>query len=94
MVWPLVILVGIVREGLFAILITATMEIEGVGATYAGTALGLRSSLSNLGSFFSPPLGNRLAVINPGFALIFWVALAVVGLFAFHFVEETGWRKR
>ena len=93
-VWPLVILVGLVREGLAATVITMSMETKGVGAEYAGTALGLMGSIGMWGSFFSPPIGNRLAVINPSFAFIFWSAIAVFGLLAFHFVEETGWRKR
>lgn len=92
-VWPLVILIGAVREGLFASVITMGMETKGVGAEYSGTALGLMWTLAHLGSFFSPPLGNRLAEINPGFAFIFWSALVVMGLLVFHFAEETGWKK-
>jgi cyanate permease len=93
-VWLSVLLLGFVREGVSAILITMTMEIEGVGAVDTGTALGICMSLVYFGLFFSPPIGNRLAVIDPSFAFIFWVALAVVGLLIFSFVEETGWRKR
>jgi MFS family permease len=93
LVWPLVILVGIVQEGLAAGLITMVMETEGVGAAYAGSALGLNTTFSGLGSFFAPPLGNGLAEINPSSAFIFWSALAAAGLFAFYFVKETGWKK-
>lgn len=93
-VWPLVILAGIVQEGLAAILITVTMETKGIGAAYAGTALGLNMTFSGVGGFFSPPIGNRLAEINPSFAFIFWSSLIVVALFIFRFVEETGWRKK
>lgn len=92
-VWPLVILVGIVQEGFVAVLITMIMETEGVGAAYAGTALGLNTTMSGLGGFLAPPLGNRLAEINPSFAFIFWSALAAAALFAFYFVKETGWKK-
>jgi predicted MFS family arabinose efflux permease len=94
LVWLLVIWIGTVREGFFAVLITMSMESKGVGTEYAGTALGLMWSFAYLGNFFSPPLGNRLAEINPRFAFIFWSALAVIALFVFHFVEETGWRKK
>jgi MFS family permease len=93
-VWLSVILIGFVREGIFAILITMTMETKGVGAAYTGTALGIGMSLAYFGAFLAPPIGNRLAVIDPSFAFIFWVALAVVGLLIFSFMEETGWRKR
>ena len=73
--------------------ITLSIETEGAGAKYAGTALGLIMSLTRLGAFFAPPIGNSLAVINPSFAFIFWSALAVVALLMFYFVKETGWKK-
>ncbi|OGO24819.1 MAG: hypothetical protein A2144_09635 [Chloroflexi bacterium RBG_16_50_9] len=93
-VWPSVLFAGVVQEAFFALSITMVMETEGVGARYAGTALGLMTTLAGIGGFFSPPVGNRLAQINPSFAFIFWLALAVVALGIFRFVEETGWRKK
>jgi MFS family permease len=93
-VWLLVILIGLVQEGLAASLITMNMETEGVGAIYAGTALGLSTTVVGLGGFFSPPIGNSFAEVNPSFAFIFWTALVVIALLLFQFVKETGWRKR
>jgi predicted MFS family arabinose efflux permease len=93
-VWPVVISLGIVREGLWAIVITMIMEIEGVGAKYAGAALGLMASITPLGNFLAPPIGNRLALIEPGYAFLFWAALGLAGLAAFYFVRETGWKKQ
>jgi MFS family permease len=93
-VWPIVIVTGFVREGLAAIMITMVMEIEGVGAAYAATALGLSGTFMAAGSFFSPPVGNRLALINPGFAFIFWSALAAIGTVIFSPIKETGWRAK
>ena len=87
------ILIGISVESLAAVLITMVMETAGKGGTYAGTALGLCTTLGLLGSFFAPPVGNRLAVINPSFAFIFWASMALVGLIIFFFVRETGWKK-
>ena len=92
--WFAVILAGFVQEGFFAITITMTMEIEGIGATYAGTALGLGTTFAGMGGFFSPPIGNRLAEINPRFAFIFWLALAIVALVTIRFVKDTGWKKK
>jgi len=89
LVWPLVILVGIFREGLIAILITMVMEVKEVGVVYAATALGLTQSLGNLGAFISPPLGNSLASINPSLPFVFWAALAVVALLVvFRFTKD------
>jgi len=93
-VWLAAVMVGIVQEAFFALLITMIMETRGVGATYAGTALGLATTFGGLGGFFSPPIGNRLAEINPRFAFLFWGAMIAVLLFFFRFIEETGWKKK
>jgi MFS family permease len=93
LIWPLVILIGISVESLAAVLITMVMETAGRGGTYAGTALGLATTLALTGNFIAPPVGNRLAVINPSFAFIFWASMALVGLVLFFFVRETGWKK-
>jgi len=93
-VWLAVILAGLVQEAFFAISITMVMETRGVGVTYAGAAIGLATMFAGIGGFFGPPLGNRLAEIDPRFAFAFWLALAVATLIVFFFVEETGWRKK
>jgi len=94
MVWVSVIIASIARDGFMAVNITMITETEGVGAVYAGTALGLAMTLSRVGGIISPPVGNSLADINPGLPFIFWAALAATALFGFHFVKETGRRQR
>jgi len=94
MVWVSVIIASIARDGFMAVTITMIMETEGVGAAYAGTALGLAMTLSRVGGIISPPVGNSLAGINPGLPFIFWAALAAVALFGFHFLKDTGRRQR
>jgi len=93
LVWPVVILVGISVESLAAVLITMVMETAGSGGTYAGTALGLGTTLALLGAFYAPPVGNRLAVINPSLAFLFWSGMALLGLVLSFFVRETGWKR-
>lgn len=90
MVWVSVIIASIARDGFMAVTITMITETEGVGAAYAGTALGLAMTLSRVGGIISPPVGNSLAGIKPGLPFIFWAALAAVALFGFHFLKETG----
>jgi len=92
-VYLLVILAGLMQEGLWAILITIVMESEGVGRELSGTALGLAMTLASLGGFFAPPLGNRLAQINPSYAFLFWAALALLSIILIIFVKETGWKR-
>jgi len=98
MVWASVIIAGVFRDGFMAVLTTMIMETEGVGATYAGTALGLVLTLARPISFASPPIGNSLASTNPGLPFIFWTALAAAALLGFVFLKQesrasTGERK-
>ncbi len=90
MVWPLVILFGFVRDGYFAVLMTMVIESRGIGPAHTGTAMGITFASGNLGAFIASPIGNRLAVIHPDFAFLFWAILLGISLLIFHFVQETG----
>lgn len=95
MIWVLAIMALLTRDGFMAVLVTMVIETRGVEAVYAGTALGLAMTLSRVGGFISPPLGNSLASpANPGLPFIFWAALGAMALFGCYFVQETGWRRR
>ena len=65
-----------------------------VGAKYAGTALGLTTTMSLLGGTIGPPAGNALAEINPSYAFIFWSGMVLFGLIMFSFAKETGWKHK
>jgi len=93
MVWVLMIMVGIARDGFMAICLTMSTETEGVGVVYAGTAIGLVQTILNVGSFISPPLGNSLADTNPGLPFFLWAAFGLLALLAFCFVRETEWKQ-
>ncbi len=95
LIWVLAIMALLTRDGFMAVLVTMLTETKGIGAVYAGTALGLTMTLSRLGGFISPPLGNSLASpANPGLPFILWAALCVIALFGCSFVKETGWRRK
>ncbi len=95
LIWVLVIMALLTRDGFMAVLVTMITETKGVGAVYAGTALGLTMTLSRLGGCISPPLGNSLASsANPGSPFILWAAFGAVALFGCYFVKETGWRRK
>lgn len=85
-VWVSMVIAGVVRDGFMAVLMTTIIETGGVGATYAGTAMGLVLTLSRLIAFISPPIGNGLANVNPRMPYIFWAALAASALFGFGFL--------
>lgn len=93
MIWPLVILFGFVRDGYFAVLMTMVIESRGIGPAYAGTAMGIIFSFGNLGTFFASPSGNRLALVRPAFAFIFWAVLAGISILVFRFVQGAEDRK-
>jgi len=90
MVWVVVSMAGLVRDGFMAVFMTMIIETEGVGPAYAGTAMGLVTIFSGLGSLIAPPLGNSLADIAPGLPFIFWAALAAAGFFGLYLAKEEG----
>jgi NNP family nitrate/nitrite transporter-like MFS transporter len=88
MVWVAVGMAGLVRDGFMGVFTTAILEVEGVGAAYAGTATGLVMVFSGLGRLGAPPLGNSLAGIAPGLPFVFWAALAAAGFLGLFLVRE------
>jgi len=89
-VWAAVLVAGVSRDGFMAILMTLIIELKGIGATYAGTAMGLVMVFSRLGSVISPPIGNSLAGLNLSLPFIFWAAMALMGLTGLVFIRERG----
>ena len=80
MVWVAVCLAGMARDGFMAVLMTAIIETDGVGAAYAGTAVGIVMAMGNVGSLAAPPLGNSLTAFAPGLPFLFWAALTALGI--------------
>jgi len=97
MVWVIMIVVGIARDGFMAVALTISTETEGVGVVYAATAMGLVQTLMNVGGLSSPVLGNSLAdPANPAspYPFFLWAAFGLLALIAFCFVKETGWKQK
>jgi hypothetical protein len=90
LVWGAVNIAGSVRDGFMAVFMTALVETEGVGTTYAGTAMGFALALSGLGRLLAPPLGNSLGDIAPALPFVFWASLAAAGLLGLCLVRERG----
>jgi NNP family nitrate/nitrite transporter-like MFS transporter len=88
-VWLAVIFSGMVRDGFMAIHITMTMETDGVGPRYAGTAIGLTQTLARIGMFALPPIGNGLAAISPDLPFLFWAAMPALSLLCFFLIKDT-----
>jgi cyanate permease len=96
-VWVIMVLVGMTRDGFMAVALTISIETEGVGVVYAGTAMGLTQTLMNMGPIFSPALGNSLAdPANPAapYPFFLWAGFGLVALVVYCFVKESGWRNK
>jgi len=89
LVWGAIVLVGMVRDGSTALLMTMAIETDGVGPVYAGTASGFVMFFMFIGNFLSPPIGNKLADVFPGLPFVFWAGLAVMGLVSLSFVKSS-----
>ena len=87
-VWVLMILSGIFMDGFMAISVTMLFETKGVGPKYFGTAMGMILTLGQIGSVFSPALGNSFATLNPGLPFAFWAAFSAVALFTLTPIKE------
>ncbi len=97
MVWVLMILMGVSRDGLMAVCLTMSTETEGIGSVYAGAAVGLTQTINYVGQLFAPPLGNSLASpANPAspYPFFLWAGFGLLGLISFVFVRETGWKRK
>lgn len=88
--WLPAILIGGVRDMIWAMAATMIVETDGVGLAYSGTAVGIVHMFTRIGYTISPPIGNSLETLHPGLAFVFWAGLAVVSLLGFAFVKETG----
>lgn len=93
MIVVLAIMAILTRDGFVALIFTMVTETKGVGAVYAGTALGLAMTFSRVGGIVSPPIGNSLASpASPAAPFIFWAATGLLSLIGCYFVKETGWK--
>jgi MFS family permease len=88
-VWLILIFGGLGRSGLGSLVNVMLLETKGVGSTYGGTAIGLSSTISMVGAFLAPPLGNSFASISQGSPFIFWACLAALGIPPLLFLKST-----
>jgi len=87
-VWLFAIMVGMVRDMIWAIAATMAVEAEGVGPENAGTAVGLVHSFTRLGYTYAPPSGNALAATAAGAPFLVWAGLGVLAIIFFGLAPE------
>ncbi len=88
-IWFAILLAGAVRDGYMAVFMTTMTELDGIGASYAGTAIGLAMTLSRIGGLIAPPLGNSLASYNVRAPFALWAAMTLIGLIALGFLHRS-----
>jgi sugar phosphate permease len=89
--WILLALCGMIRTGVSSLANTLIFEIKEVGATFAGTAIGLTNTLGMLGAFGAAPIGNSFSAFGDNAPLFFWAGLAAIALPLLFILKE---RKR
>jgi sugar phosphate permease len=87
-IWLVIIFTGFLRAGAGSLFNVMIFETKSVGSTYGGTATGLANTISMLGAFAAPPIGNSLAEFNSGLPFVFWGVLAAVGIPLLFFIKS------
>jgi MFS family permease len=82
-----VLIAGISRDGFMAITMTAIIEEKGIGARFAGSAIGLNMSVMGIAGVFAPPVGNWLAGFGTGLPFLFWASLVLLGFMGYLFMR-------
>lgn len=84
-----VLIAGISRDGFMALTMTAIIEEKGIGARFAGTAIGLNMSVMGVAGVFAPPVGNWLVKLGAGIPFLFWASLVFLGFLGYFFMRRT-----
>jgi hypothetical protein len=82
-IWLLCIVIGLGRDSFTAISMAMNYEIREVDTDTIATSMGLVNSLSRIGAMIAPPLGNSLAVFNPGYPFLLWSAFVAISFVIF-----------
>jgi predicted MFS family arabinose efflux permease len=92
-IWVIIILVGIGRDGFIAMANASTIDNKDIGTLYSGTAVGFLQTISRIGAFMSPPIGNSMAAYGEGLPFTIWAAFGVFALVCYSLIRETGHRQ-
>ena len=87
-VFVILIIGGLMRDAFMSVFITRLMETRGVGAQYAGGALGLAMTGMRLGGALAPPGGNALAAFGASPPFLFWSLLGILPVVVFALLPD------
>jgi MFS transporter, NNP family, nitrate/nitrite transporter len=86
--WLTLAICGLVRSVPPVLVNVFIIEMPEIGSKYTGTAVGLTNTVGMVGGFLIPPLGNALAVIDPGFPILFWAIIPALFIIPVLFVKD------
>jgi MFS transporter, NNP family, nitrate/nitrite transporter len=86
-IWILLAVSSFLRSAANSLFNVMIFEAPGVGATYGGTAIGLANTVSMVGAFIAPALGNSLAQYGDAMPFIFWSCLAAASIGIMYFIK-------
>lgn len=78
--------------GAIVLLSVVSIEMEGVGAARAGSAIGVVNTAGFAGGVLMPLLGMRLVQVTPVLGIGFWAGCYVLSALCFAAIRETGSR--
>jgi nitrate/nitrite transporter NarK len=78
--------------GASVLLSVVTIEMEGVGASLAGSAIGVVNTAGFAGGVLMPLVGMRLVQVRPMLGITFWAGCYVLSALCFLLISETGSR--
>lgn len=87
--WVLFVIGGLGFGPTLPILNSAITEIKGIGAKYAGTAIGIAGAVGGLGGWIFSTTGGRLATVDQTLPFIFYSFLFLICLVPFIFIKGT-----
>ncbi|MDD5338931.1 MAG: MFS transporter [Dehalococcoidales bacterium] len=87
-IWILLIVSSFLRAGTNSLFNVILLEIPEVGATYGGTAIGMANTISMIGAFLAPPIGNSLEQYGVGMPFLFWAFLSLLSLGILFVIKE------
>jgi MFS family permease len=93
-IYALMLLAGISFDSFASLIVTTLLETEGIGSIRSGIVLGTIITMSQLGNFVIPPLGNSMAAISVGAPFFLWSGISALALVPLIFTRETGWRNK
>lgn len=89
-IWIIIIISAFLRSAASSLFNVMIFELPSVGSKYSGTAMGLANTVSMIGAFIAPPLGNSLEQYGAAMPFLLWGTLALIGIPLMFLIKSHG----